>query len=498
MSEQKIYKPKPISGFPEWLPEYRAIELQWMDKIRKVFERYGFCSIETPSVEEIEALEAKGGETEKEIYVLGRIHDDGNPQLIADMYKYHLKQGKAKEEAFGTIKKDLTNFFSHNMDSEAASIKASDQILALMAAKETRLALHFDLTVPMARYVAQHFNDLVFPFKRYQIQRVWRGERPQKGRAREFYQCDIDVVNVDSLPLHFDAELPAVMFEAYQALDIPPIEMHLNNRKIIIGYLEGIGIKDIPFVTRELDKLGKLGVEKLTKILTDSFQGDAALAQKCLALAQIQSSDNSFADKIRALGITNELLEQGLSELTFVMDNLQHLPKGSVIADLGIIRGLDYYTGTVVEVYFKDKPGMAIGSGGRYDNLAGSFISQKLPGIGVSIGLTRLFWILLEDGYIKPGPKSPTQILVVLPEESRRAEAAETARQLRQLGYNVELFHSDSKVKRQLSYAERKGIPFVWFPPFEDGKQHEVKNMATGTQSQVNLSNTESLREILK
>jgi len=443
MSEHKIYKPKPISGFPEWLPEYRVIELQWMDRIRKVFERYGFCSIETPSVEEIEALEAKAGETEKEIYTLTRLQADEND-------------------------------------------------------KDARLALHFDLTVPMARYVAQHFNGLVFPFKRYQMQRVWRGERPQKGRAREFYQCDIDVVNVDSLPLHFDAELPAVMFEAYQALDIPPVEMHLNNRKIIIGYLEGIGIKDIPFVTRELDKLGKLGPEKITKILADSFQGDISLAQKCLALAQIKSDDNSFINQIHALGVANELLEQGLSELKFVMDNLRHLPKGSVFADLGIIRGLDYYTGTVVEVYFKDKPGLAIGSGGRYDNLAGSFISQKLPGIGVSIGLTRLFWMLMEDGYIKPGAKSPTQILVVLPEESRRPEAAETARLLRQQGYNVELFHSDSKVKKQLSYAERKGIPYVWFPPFEDGKPHEVKNMATGQQTQVDLSHLEALKDIIK
>lgn len=484
MSEQKIYKPKPVSGFPEWLPEYRAIELKWMDKIRAVFERYGFCSIETPSVEEIDALLAKGGETEKEIYTLGRIHDDGNAALIGDMYKYHLKQGKPKEEAFSTLKTDLANYFSHSMDAEAARNKASDQILALMSSKETRLALHFDLTVPMARYVAQHFNELVFPFKRYQMQRVWRGERPQKGRSREFYQCDIDVVNVDNLPLHFDAELPAVMFEAYQALDIPPVEMHINNRKIIVGYLQGLGIKDIPFVTRELDKMDKIGVEKVEKILADSFNGDASLAQKCLAIVQISSSDSSFADKVRALGVTNELLEQGLTELKFVIDNLAHLPKGSVLANLGIIRGLDYYTGTVIEVRFKGK-NLSIGGGGRYDDLAGSFINQKLPGIGVSIGLTRLFGMLLDEGYIKPGAKSPTQILVVLPDEGRRAEAAATAHTLRQRGYNVELFHSDAKVKRQLSYAERKGIPYVWFPPFEDGKLHEVKNMATGEQAQA-------------
>jgi len=428
MSDQKIYKPKPISGFPEWLPEYRVVELKWMDKIRKVFESYGYCSIETPSVEEIDVLLAKSGETEKEIYTLSRLQADEN----------------------------------------------SD--------KESRLALHYDLTVPLARYVAQNFNGLVFPFKRYQMQRVWRGERPQKGRFREFTQCDIDVVNVDKLPLHFDAELPAVIFEAYQALDIPPVELHINNRKIIVGYLQGLGIKDIPFVTRELDKLDKIGVDRALKILAENFQGDTLLAQKCLDIVQINSIDDSFIEKIRELGITNELLEQGLSELKFVVDNLQHLLEGVVIANLGVIRGLDYYTGTVVEVRFQGKS-MSIGGGGRYDNLAGSFISQKLPGIGISIGLTRLFAMLLDDGYIKSGAKTPTQILVVLSEEARRVEAATTAETLRKRGFNVELFHSDVKLKRQLAYAEKKGIPYVWFPPFSDGQPHEVKNMASREQT---------------
>ena len=443
MSDHKVYKPKAISGFPEWLPEYRAVELQWMDKIRKVFERYGFCSIETPSVEEIEVLTAaKGGETEKEIYTLARLQADEND-------------------------------------------------------KDSRLALHFDLTVPMARYVAQHFNDLVFPFKRYQIQKSWRGERPQKGRSREVYQCDIDVVNVDSLPLHFDAELPAVLFEAYQALDIPPVELHISNRKIIVGYLQGLGIKDIPFVTRELDKLAKIGADKVLMILAEGFKGDVSLARKCMDIVQIQSADDSFIARVRTLNVENDLLDQGLNELKFVIDNLRHLPKGSIVANLGIIRGLDYYTGTILEVFFKGK-NMAIGSGGRYDDLAGAFIGQKLPGIGVSIGLTRLFGMLLDEGYIKPGAKSPTQILVVLPDENRRAEAAATAHMLRQRGYNVELFHSDSKVKRQLSYAERKGIPYVWFPPFEDGKPHEVKDMGSGKQVQADPSDPRSLKEILQ
>ncbi len=429
MSEQKIYKPKPISGFPEWLPEYRAVELEWMDKIRAVFESYGFCNIETPAVEEIDALTAKGGETEKEIYTLTRLHaEEGD--------------------------------------------------------KEARLALHFDLTVPMARYVAQHFGALSFPFKRYQMQKSWRGERPQKGRYREFYQCDIDVVNIDDLPLHFDAELPAVLFEAYQKLGIPPVELRISNRKIIMGYLAGLGINDPGVVTRTLDKLDKVGPDGVLKMLAAAGVSET-VAQKALAFVNIKTADSGFAEQVQSLGVSSELLTQGVAELKFVTDNLSHLPKGSIVADLGIIRGLDYYTGTVLEARFREGDPLAIGGGGRYDDLAGSFIHQKLPGIGVSIGLTRLFGLLMDKGAIQPGSKSPTQLLVVLPEEARRAEASATAQKLRTRGYNVELYHSDTKIKKQLAYAEKKGIPYVWFPPFKDGQPHEVKNMKSGEQAQA-------------
>lgn len=441
MSEQhKVYKPKAISGFPEWLPEYRAVELAWLDKIRAVFESYGFCNIETPSVEEIDALSAKAGETEKEIYTLTRLQaDDEN-------------------------------------------------------SKEARLALHFDLTVPMARYVAQHFGGLVFPFKRYQMQKSWRGERPQKGRYREFYQCDIDVVNIDELPIHFDAELPAVLFEAYQALGIPPVEIHISNRKILIGYLQGLGVADTAPLTRALDKLDKIGADGVLKVLAD--EGVAAdVAQKALAFVQIKTPDSSFADKVRALGVQNELMEQGITELQFVTDNLKHLhgdknPGGGMVANLGIIRGLDYYTGTVLEARFKENamhwpkgaPSLSIGGGGRYDDLAGSFINQKLPGVGLSIGLTRLFGLLMDQGKIATGSKSPADVLVVLPDEARRAEASDTARTLRSRGFKVEMYHRDAKIKNQMAYAEKKGIAHVWFPPFKDGQSHEVKNMTTGEQ----------------
>lgn len=434
MSDQKVYKPRPVSGFPEWLPEYRAVELRWLDRIRAVFESYGFCALETSSVEEVDALLAKGGETEKEIYTLARLQAE---------------EGESKE---------------------------------------SRLALHFDLTVPMARYVAQNFNALTFPFKRYQMQKSWRGERPQKGRYREFYQCDIDVVNVDGLPLHFDAELPAVLFEAYQALDIPPVELRISNRKILMGYLAGLGVTDPAPVTRALDKLDKIGRDGVLKIL--SAEGIApAVAEKALELVQIRAADSSFAARVAALGVNNDLLTEGVSELAFVMDNLRHLPPGAVLADLGIIRGLDYYTGTVLEARFRDPAlsNMSIGGGGRYDDLAGSFINQKLPGIGVSIGLTRLFGLLVDKGMIAPGARSPAHVLVVLPEESRRAEAAATAQALRAKGYNVEMYHAEAKVKKQLAYAEKKNIPFVWFPPFKDGQPHELKDMATGEQRPAEL-----------
>ena len=470
MSEQnKVYKPKSISGFPEWLPEYRAVELQWLDKIRAVFESYGFCNIETPSVEEIDALSAKAGETEKEIYTLTRLQAD---------------------------------------DADS---------------KESRLALHFDLTVPMARYVAQHFGQLVFPFKRYQMQKSWRGERPQKGRYREFYQCDIDVVNIDDLPIHFDAELPAVLFEAYQALNIPPVELHISNRKLLIGYIKALGFHDenIPHITAALDKYDKIGRNGVGKLLfpiinalpgtpLDTNYKEEETSQtppseeqsnpifpkkieELLAFVQIKTSDSSFADRVRALGVTHELMEQGIAELQFVTDNLKHLHGHGMVANLGIIRGLDYYTGSVFEVRFKDSaehwpkgtPTLSIGGGGRYDDLAGSFINQKLPGIGVSMGLTRLFGLLLDQGKIAAGPKSPADVLVVLPDEARRAEASETARTLRGRGFKVEMYHRDAKIKNQIAYAEKKGITHVWFPPFKDGQPHEVKNMTTGEQKEA-------------
>lgn len=442
---RSIYKPRPITGFPEWLPEERMIEQQWFDHIRKVFESYGFTSIETPSVEELEVITAKG-EVDKEIYVINRLHAE------------------------------------------------------LAEKSESRLALHFDQTVPFARYVAQHFNELDFPFKRYQMQRVWRGERPQAGRFREFYQCDIDVINVDSLPLHFDAEMAAIMVEILQALDVGAFQMQISNRKILTGFLDSVPGLTAPLKKKIIDLF-----DKKEKLLKDG--GDFLMAMSEIVCKEfghttdtlMQVMDFDFLAKSKYINAVhlresvkfapflitpNAMFYEGIEELCTVMQSLAHLPEDLVVADLMIVRGLDYYTGTVYETRFIDDPTYgSICSGGRYDDLAGNYISKHLPGVGISIGFTRLFAKLREAGKFKTGRKTPTDILVALPAEDKRALAAETARTLRQNGFNVEMYHTDQKIKKQMAYAEKKGIPFVWFPPFEDGQSHEVKNMATGEQT---------------
>ncbi|TCP44778.1 histidyl-tRNA synthetase [Tamaricihabitans halophyticus] len=429
MSDQQLVRPVPISGFPEWTPEVRVVELHWLDTIRRTFESYGFCSVETPSVEALDVLMAKG-ETSQEVYTLRRLQADG----------------------------DDTG--------------------------DGRLGLHFDLTVPTARYVAQHFNELVFPFKRYQIQRVWRGERPQAGRFREFTQCDIDVINVDQVPLHFDAELPRIVHEILTGLDLPAWTININNRKVLQGFYEAQGITDPVGVIRIADKLDKIGYAGVERAFADELGLDKDQITACLDLAQIRGTDSSVVDAIDQLGGRSELLTEGLDELGFVLDSMSDLPSGSVLADLSVARGLDYYTGTVYECKFTDAPDYgSICAGGRYENLAGSYIRRNLPGIGISIGLTRIFAKLVADGQITTGASCPSDVLVVVPSDERRQSAVRTAAILRGRGLNTELYHQADKIGKQLRYAARKGIPYVWFPPFDEGGEHEVKDLANGTQT---------------
>lgn len=439
-SKPKVYKPRPVTGFPEWLPEVRLIEQQWFDHIRRVFESYGFCSIETPSVEELDVLRAKG-EVDKEIYVIERLHKDENDK------------------------------------------------------SDARLALHFDQTVPLARYVAQNFNDLVFPFKRYQMQRVWRGERPQAGRFREFYQCDIDVIGVDNLPLHFDAELPAIMWEVMNGLpgmENEKIQIRISNRRILQEVMRSLGYtheQDNEYFRKAcaaLDKLEKIGEAEVKKLLIASgiVNGTDCLIQ----IASIKTSSTDELDRLitEAMGYINASpsLFSAINELQFVLNGLNQLPKQAAIADLSIVRGLDYYTGTVYETVFLDDPSYgSICSGGRYDDLASSYISKKLPGVGISIGFSRLFARMVDQKKIDTSRKSPADVMVMMPSEEQRPHIIALCRTLRENGLKVEMYHAAKKFPDQLKYASRKGIPFVLITE-EDGT-YKIKDMITGDQSEV-------------
>lgn len=438
--KQRIYKPKPVSGFPEWLPEERIVEQRWLDHIRRVFESYGFCSIETPSVEEIDVLLAKG-EVDKEIYVLERLHKD----------------------------------------------EESD--------KESRLALHFDQTVPFARYTAQHFNELVFPFKRYQMQRVWRGERPQMGRMREFTQCDIDVINVDNLPLSFDAEIPAMIYEVLDGLDIGRVQLRISNRKILSGFLEDWGVDDIPAVLRILDKAEKVDesvtFSELSKVCSRSTAGeDWTAARILMGVAKIKAHSREDL-KTQLFNLEHGSMSpkhlEGIEELCVVLDSLSHLPKDAVVADLSIVRGLDYYTGTVYETQLLDVPEFtgSVCSGGRYDDLASQYINKKLPGVGISIGFSRLFDVIRQSrpDLLNIGPKSPTDILVYTEDESLAGTANATAQLLRKNGNNVEVYHTVKKWEKHLKYAEKKVIPFICYIRGED--VFEKKCMKSGEQTTI-------------
>lgn len=423
---------KPISGFPEWSPEGRIIEQLMLERLRRSFESFGFSPIQTRALEPLEHLLSKG-ETSKEVYVVSRLHGEEGD-------------------------KD----------------------------KEGGLGLHFDLTVPFARYVLENQGKLEFPFKRYQIQKVWRGERPQRGRYREFYQADIDVIGRDRLPLHFDAEVPLVLHEVLSALPIPPVEVHVNNRKLVEGFYRGIGIEAVAEVLRIIDKLAKIGPEVVARLLVERVGLSETQADQCLALARIQTTDTSFVEAVRALGVEHPLLDTGLEELSFVIEAASQLPEAAVQADLSLARGLDYYTGTVYESFFRDRPEVgAVCSGGRYDNLA-SGGKQRFPGVGVSIGLTRILGILFAEGSLTASRPTPTCVLVALASEETRAESSSVAAALRAKGVNCEVFHERKAYGKQIKYASRRGIPFVWFPPSASKSgQHELRDIRTGSQVEV-------------
>ena len=417
-------RPTPLSGFPEWLPAQRMIEQRFLDRIRTVFELYGYAPLETRAVEPLDQLLRKG-ETDKEVYVLRRLQADAD-------------------------------------DSSDAA-----------------LGLHFDLTVPFARFVLENAGKLHFPFKRYQIQKAWRGERPQEGRYREFTQADIDVVDRDMLGFHHEVEMPLVVADALSGLPIPPVRIQVNNRKVCEGFYRGLGLSDPDAALRAVDKLDKIGPAKGAALLAETTGASDAQAKACLALAEISAEDASFADAVRALGVSDPLLDEGLDELVRVVEAAREHAPGLLVADLRIARGLDYYTGTVYETVLRGYEGLSISSGGRYDNLASSG-TDRFPGVGISIGVTRIMGLLLGKNALGISRSVPTCVLVALPDEQRRADCDRIAAALRGRGIATEVSPTAAKYGKQIRYAQRRGIPFVWFPG-EDGD--EVKDIRSGEQA---------------
>ena len=420
-------KPRPLSGFPEFLPAQRSVEREVVETLARTFELHGFSGIETRAVEPMDQLLRKG-DTSKEVYVLKRLQaeDDG---------------------------------------------------------KDAGMGLHFDLTVPFARYVLENAGKLEFPFRRYQIQKVWRGERPQEGRFREFTQADIDIVGQGDLPFHHDVEVTRVMLEALSRLTfLPGFRLQVNNRKLLQGFYAGLGLADVDEAMRLVDKLDKLPAEKVREMLVAEAGLTEDQADKVLGLADICTSDDSFVEQVRALGVEHPLLDEGLDELARLVRECQDLVTGSVRieADLKIARGLDYYTGTVFETRLDGYESLgSICSGGRYDALA-SDGKNTYPGVGISLGVSRVLVPLLAKGVLVADRQVPSAVLVALVDEESRAASTAVATALRANGVPCEVAANAAKFGKQIRYAERRGIPYVWFT--QDDGTHQVKDIRSGEQ----------------
>ncbi|MGH8888938.1 MAG: histidine--tRNA ligase, partial [Acidothermaceae bacterium] len=353
------------------------------------------------------------------------------------------------------------------------------------------LGLHFDLTVPFARYVLENSGHLDFPFRRYQIQKVWRGERPQEGRYREFTQADVDIVDRDTLSFHYEIELPIVIGEALAVLPIPPVRIQVNNRKLAEGFYRGVGADDPAAVLRAVDKLDKIGADAVRDLLVTSAGLSPAAAGACLELAGISSSDASFADQVKALGVSEPLLDEGLDELVRVVEGVNDIVPGLVVADLRIARGLDYYTGTVYEPVIAGQEELgSVGGGGRYDALA-SDGRTTYPGVGISIGVSRILGRLLGRGELTASRSVPTCVLVAVSDEGGRRQANVVATELRRRGIATEVSPSAAKFGKQIRHADRRGIPFVWFigDGSDDGERDSVKDIRSGDQVSASADN---------
>ena len=421
-------QPRTLSGFMELLPRQQMVMERIMEILRETYSLYGFTPLDTPIIEASEVLLAKGGgETEKQIY----------------------------------------RFTKGDAD----------------------LALRFDLTVPLAKYVALHYNDLSFPFRRYQIGKVYRGERAQRGRFREFYQADIDIIGDGKLDVTNEAEIPAIIYQVFTRLGLHRFQIRVNNRKILNGFYAMLGLTDkAGDIMRTVDKLDKIGAEKVRDLLTAEDIGlTEDQAGEILAFIAIQGSNQQVLSALESYRGRNKVFDQGLDELHTVVKYLSAfgVPEKNFAVDLTIARGLDYYTGTVYETTMLDHPEIgSVCSGGRYDNLAEYYTDKQLPGVGISIGLTRLFYVLQEQGMLNEALNSAPADALILPMTGDLGPAAALATQLRQAGVRTQLYTEQKKFKQKMTYADRIGVPYVLFLGDDEIAQGtvSVKDMATGEQ----------------
>ena len=420
-------KPRTLSGFMELLPRPQQQMERMMEILRRSYSLYGFTPLDTPVIESAEVLLAKGGgETEKQIY--------------------RFEKGDAD------------------------------------------LALRFDLTVPLAKYVALHYNDLSFPFRRYQIGKVYRGERAQRGRFREFYQADIDVIGDGKLDITNEAEIPAIIYRTFSGLGLKRFQIRVNNRKILNGFYAMLGLTERSGdIMRTVDKLDKIGAEKVGALLETELGLEREAVEEILRFIHIGGSNEEVLSALGGYKGRNELFDAGLSELTTVVKYLAAfgVPAENFAVDLTIARGLDYYTGTVYETTLLDHPEIgSVCSGGRYDNLAEYYTDRQLPGVGISIGLTRLFYVLGEQGMLNPElPTAPCDVLVLpMTEDLSPAIAAATA--LREADVRTQLYTEGKKFKAKMNYADKIGVPYVLFLGEDEAAAGavSVKDMLSGAQ----------------
>ena len=419
-------KPRTLSGFMELPPREQVYFNSMVQRLRSSFELYGFTPLDLPLMEAAEILMAKGGgETEKQIY--------------------RLTKG------------------------------------------ETELALRYDLTTSLAKYVSLYYGKLTFPFRRYEIGKVYRGERAQRGRFREFYQADIDIIGDGKLDILAEAEIPSVIYKCMSALGLKNFVIRINNRKVLNGFFELLGISDSQRaeVMRAVDKIEKIGTDKLTQLLTDQLELTATQAAEIITLLTHKGDPFDILDRYKGRG---ELFDRGVFELETVARYMAAfgVPEGGFKVDLSIARGLDYYTGTVYETIMTDLPEIgSVCSGGRYDELAEYYTDRKLPGVGISIGLTRLFYVLQEQGYLNADMLAAPADVLVIPMMDDLAHAISLATAMRESGLRVELYAGDKKVGQKVAYADKLGIPFVAFLGEDEVKSGlvTIKDMHSGEQT---------------